>query len=65
MFFQIYKNNASFFLLLIIFSTFYLIKPKKIVFPFKTEISDILSSNYIDKYIQNKIYITTEIGSPP
>ena len=65
MFFLIYKNNVSFFLLLISICKFNFIKQKKIVFPFKTETPNILSSNYIDKFIQNKIYITIEIGSPP
>ena len=64
MIFPINKNNISFFLILIIFSFFNKSKPNKIVFPFKTESSNALSNNYIDNLIQNKIYITIEVGNP-
>ena len=59
------KNNISFFSLLILFSILNFIKQNKIVFPFKTQTSKTLSSNYIDLFIQNKIYTTIEIGTPP
>ena len=36
----------------------------QIIFPFKTEINNEIS-NYIESLIDNKIYITTEIGDPP
>ena len=64
MIFLINKNNISFFLILIIFSFFNKVKLNKIVFPFKTESSNALSNNYIDNLIQNKIYITIEVGNP-
>ncbi len=64
MIFPINKNNISFFLILIIFSFFNKVKLNKIVFPFKTESSNALSNNYIDNLIQNKIYITIEVGNP-
>ena len=64
MIFPINKNNILFFLILIIFSFFNKSKPNKIVFPFKTESSNALSNNYIDNLIQNKIYITIEVGNP-
>ena len=59
------KNNISFFSLLILFSILNFIKQNKIVFPFKTQTSKTPSSNYIDLFIQNKIYTTIEIGTPP
>ena len=64
MIFLINKNNISFFLSLIIFSFFNKAKQNKIVFPFKTKSLNTLSNNYIDNLIQNKIYITIEIGNP-
>ena len=64
MIFPINKNNISFFLILIIFSFFNKVNLNKIVFPFKTESSNAISNNYIDNLIQNKIYITIEVGNP-
>ena len=63
MIFLINKRYISLFLLLIIFSTINFIKLNKIIFPFKTDSFNSISTNYIDKLIQNKIYITIEIGS--
>ena len=59
------KNDVLFFLLLIIFLVFGNTKQNKIIFPFKTELPSNPSSNYIDEYSQNNIYMTTEIGNPP
>ena len=66
-----YKNtsfiehkNISFCLLIIILSFLDYSNQNKLVFPFKTELSNNPSSNYIDSLSQNKIYIETELGSP-
>ena len=58
------KNIISLFFLLIIFSIFEQINPNKIVFPFKTEPSNPRITNYIDSFIENKIYITVDVGTP-
>ena len=65
MFFVKDKNVILFNIHLIVFSIFNFISSNKIIFPFKIEQSNGPLSNYIDKFIQNKLYINIEIGSPP
>lgn len=51
-------------ILIFLFNSIIFIKSKQIILPFKTETNNEIS-NYIESLIDNRIYITTEIGEPP
>ena len=55
----------SLFSTLLLLDFFIYINPNQVILPFKTESINIESSKYIEGIIDNKIYITVNVGDPP